>query len=157
MTETDKNNLFQAISADFKIINRKTNLWKMDLCEQILHDIEMLLKNEYLSKVHLIMKDFNNKAIRTNKYEINYNIRINQNDRLGNNDWDNLEGNELIVVLSYTDLWRNLQELDKSEFKNKLKIQWTISNENLDFLHLKKHLSKKYSASNSLILRTDYK
>jgi hypothetical protein len=157
MNKIDKDKLFQSISADFKIIVRKTELWKMEYCEQILHDIELLLSYDFLSKIHLIMKDNNSLAIRCNRYEINYGLSANTDDRAGNNDWDNIDGTSLTVVLSYTDTWRSFEEPNKSDFKKSLKISWANSQEDLLFLHLRENKSKKFNASNAYIQRTDFK
>ncbi len=157
MNKTDKDKLFQSISADFKIIVRKTELWKLEYCEQILQDIELLLSNEYLYKVHLIMKGADGLAIRCNKYDISYNTSFNTDDRAGNNDWDNLGGKMLTVVLSYTDAWKNLQEPNKSVFKQDLIIPWASSQEDLTFSHLQGNKSKVFTTSNSCIQRIDYK
>ncbi len=157
MNKTDKDKLFQSISADFKIIVRKTELWKIEYCEQILHDIELLLSNEYLSKVYLIMKGADGLAIRCNKYDISYSATSSADNRAGNNDWDNLGGKSLTVVLSYTNSWQNLQEPDKSVFKKNLIIPWTNSQENLTFSHLQGNKSKEFVASNACIQRIDYK
>lgn len=157
MNKTDKDKLFQSISADFKIIVRKTELWKLEYCEQILHDIELLLSNEYLSKIYLIMKGADGLAIRCNKYDISYNTSSNTDDRAGSNDWDNLGGKSLTVVLSYTNAWQNFQESDKSIFIKSLIIHWTSSQENLTFSHLQGNKSKVFTAPNSCIQRMDYK
>lgn len=157
MNKIDKDKLFQSVSADFKIIVRKTELWKLEYCEQILHDIELLLSNEYLSKVYLIMKDANGSAIRCNKYDIIYNTSSDGDDRAGSNDWDNLGGKSLTVVLSYTNSWQNLQEPNKFIFKQSLTIPWTSSQEDLTFSHLRGNKSKVFATPNSCIQRMDYK
>lgn len=157
MKNTDKNKLFQSLSADFKIIIRKTELWQIEYCEKILHDIGLLMENDFLAKTHLILKDANGKVIRCNLYEINYNQTSNSDDRPGGNDWDNLGGTHLTVVLGYTNSWRELLEPFRSNFINNLKIGWTTSFEDLTFANLSKSQSKKFSSPNNLIQRIDYK
>lgn len=158
MLKTDKGKLFQAISADFKIIVRKTELWEMEYCEKILHDIEYLLQNDYLSKIHLILKNISGIALRCNKYEVNYNYIITDGDRPGDNDWDDLGGKQLNIVLSYTDKWRNLSIYDKSNIvAPSLKFNWTTSYDDLIFAHLVRNDSKKFASSNLFIQRIDYK
>jgi len=113
MNTSDKTTLFKSISADFKIITRKTKLWDLDYCERILHDVEKYLENDYLSCIYLIMKDVNNLPIRVNKYNINYNKSNDTNERPGNNDWDNLGGTKLLIQISYEDNWQNMLDIDK--------------------------------------------
>lgn len=157
MTKTDKDKLFQTISADFKIIARKTGLWKMEYCGEILHDIGVLLENDFLSNIYLIMKGSDGRSIRCNKYDIKYSKFIDSDDRPGENDWDGLGGIQLTVVLSYTSSWRNLQEPTKSNFIRDLKIRWFANFEDLTFPHLKSNFTKKYSSPNLHIQRTDFK
>ncbi len=157
MKKTEKNKLFQSISADFKIIARKTELWQPPYCEKILHDIGLLLENDCLAKIYLILKGQNGETLRCNLYEINYNQTCNTDDRPGGNDWDNLGGTHLTVVLSYTTLWRNMTEPSKSNFISNLKIGWTTSFENLNFVNLTKSQSKNFSSTSNFIQRIDYK
>lgn len=157
MTPTDKTQLLAFITADIKIIARKTELWDMEYCDKVISDLSVLVSSDYLSVIHIILNNDREEVIRANKYVLEANP-VNQRDLPGGNDWDNLGGTKLIVVLSYTEKWHKLDYSSKNLInRQELKIDWYPSSTNLSFPNLKGVNNKKFSSANYSIKRTDFK
>ncbi|MCC5612567.1 hypothetical protein LC612_39210 [Nostoc sp. CHAB 5834] len=157
MTQSDKDKLFECISADFKIVTRRTELWQMDYCENILHDVGELMERDYLSMVQLIMKNQYGLIIRCNQYTIELANTNTTNDKPGNIDWDGIGGTNLNIILTYTKKWHDLSVQQKTELQNILVIPWYASFEDVSLSSLKISSSKNFSSSKSAVKREDFK
>jgi hypothetical protein len=156
MTETDIKKLYKSIATDFKIITRKTELWSLEYCEKILHDIRMMLSNGFLHKISLILDKPKYTSYKVKQFKIGKTER-DINDRPGGNDWEKGDGERLHVVLSYTSLWNSKTNEEKVSFQQQnLKIGWKSSSINTNFPELQKSVTKKYSTGSHGIDRLDY-
>jgi len=156
MTQTETNKLYKPIATDFKIIVRKTGLMELDYCEKILYDIKVMMANDFLEKVSLILDKPEYTPFRVKQFTISSTSRS-INDRPGNNDWEENEGERLHVVLNYTSLWLSKTNEERDSFqKQNLKIGWVPVSTDTNFPHLSKTLAKRYSTGINGIDRTDY-
>ncbi len=156
MIQSEINKLHKSIATDFKIAARKTELWEIVYCHDILHDIKKLMTFGYLDEVSLIMNSHDNVPIKAKKYKIVH-INRSQDDRPGGVDWEDGEGQSLVVLVSYTQDFQNLSPEQRSFFQaENLKIPWNASNLDHSFPHLTPSLSKVYTSSNSGIDRIDF-
>jgi hypothetical protein len=156
MTQTETNKLYKSIAADFKIIARKTGLMKLDYCEDILHDIKVMLSNDFLDHISLILDKPTYTPIKVKQFKISSTTRE-IDERPGGNDWEEDDGERLHVVLSYSQLWHNTSTEEKAVFqKQYLNIGWVSSSVNTNFPQLQKQLTKKYSTGTKGIDRLDY-
>lgn len=156
MTPAETNKLYKNIAADFKIINRKTGLWTMEYCEEILHDIKVMMQNDYLEKISLILDKPINNPIRVKQFVIGSTQRS-RNDRPGNNDWEEGDGDRLHVVLSYTQLWKSKSAEEQYAFtRTNLKVPWQPVNYDTDFPTLQNTITKYYSTGNNGVDRKDF-
>lgn len=156
MTQTETNKLYKPIATDFKIIARKTGLMDLAYCEKILYDIKVMITNDFLEKISLILDKPIYSPFKVKQFIIGTTSRT-KNDRPGNNDWEENEGERLHVVLSYTQLWLSKTVAEKDYFqKQNLKIGWVSSSIDTNFPHLSKTIAKRYSTGINGIDRTDY-
>jgi len=156
MTQSEINKLHKSIAVDFKIVVRKTELWELSYCYQILHDIKMFMLFNYLETVSIIIHSNNNAPLKAKKYLIDYTSRI-QDDRPGNIDWEDGEGQSLSVVLTHTAEYNRLSMDKKNAFQiDHLKIAWSPTNIDTNFSHLSGALSKIYTATSAGINRVDF-
>jgi hypothetical protein len=157
MTETEINKLYKSIATDFKIITRKTGLWKLEYCEEILYDIKVMLSNGFLDKISLILDNPKYTPCKVKQFKIGATNRE-INERPGGNDWEDGEGERLHVVLSYTSSWKNKTNEEKAQFQKKnLKLNWVSSSIDTDFPGLDKKINRKYSTGTHGIDRIDFK
>ena len=156
MTKSETNKLDKPIATDFKIIARKTGLMELDYCEKILYDIKVMIENDFLEKVSLILDKPKYTPFKVKQFIIGSTERK-INDRPGNNDWEENEGERLHVVLSYTKLWLNKTVEERDSFqKQNLKIGWVSTSIDTNFPHLSKTITKRYSTGINGIDRTDF-
>lgn len=156
MTQSEINKLHKSIATDFKIVARKTELWDILYCHQILHDIKKMMLFRYADTVSLIMNDNNNTPLKVKQYKIGY-ISRTQDDRPGGIDWEDGEGQNLFVVVIYTQEYQNLSVDQKNLFqREQLKLSWTATGVDVTFPHLSKILSKMYTHGGSGVDRVDF-
>ncbi|MDP8204152.1 MAG: hypothetical protein P9L95_06440 [Candidatus Tenebribacter mawsonii] len=156
MTETDIKKLYKAIAADFKIITRKTELWTLDYCEEILYDIRVMLTNGFLDKISLILDKPKYTPFKVKQFKIGTTDRV-VNERPGGNDWEKGDGDRLHVVLNYSSSWESKTNEDKVLFQRQnLKNNWVSTSINTNFTELQKTVTRKYSTGTHGIDRLDF-
>lgn len=156
MTQAETNKLYKPIAADFKIIARKTGLMDLDYCDKILCDIKVMLANDFLEKVSLILDKPKYTPFKVKQFIFGSTTRT-INDRPGNNDWEENEGERLYVILSYTKLWLSKTVEERDSFQQQyLKIGWVSVSIDTNFPQLSKSLAKRYSTGLNGVDRTDY-
>ena len=156
MNQSEINKLYKSVATDFKIVSRKTELWDILYCYQVLHDIKSFLTFSYIETISLILNDSNNTALKVKKYITGYGDRV-RDDRPGNIDWEDGEGHNLVVHLTFSQNYINLNPEDRNKFiQENMKTKWYPSNINYDFPHLLKSLSKMYTYNNGGIDRIDF-
>jgi hypothetical protein len=156
MTDTDIKKLYKSIATDFKIITRKTELWTLDYCEEILYDIKIILSNGFLDKISLILDKPKNTPYKVKQFKIGSTDRA-INERPGGNDWEKGDGVRLHVVLSYTSSWNSKTNDEKVLFQRQnLKNNWVSSSINTNFTELQKMVTRKYSTGTHGIDRLDF-
>ena len=156
MTETEIKKLYKPIATDFKIITRKTELWTLDYCEEILSDIRVMLSNGFLDKISLILDKPKYTPFKVKQFKIGATDRV-IDERPGGNDWEKGDGNRLHVVLSYTSSWNSKTNEEKILFQRQnMKINWVSSSINTNFAELQKTVTRKYSTGTHGIDRLDF-
>ena len=156
MTSSQIHKLHKSIATDFKIATRKTELWKMEYCHIVLHDIKKFMQFGYLRTASLMMKDAADNILKAKKYTIGYSEHE-RNDRPGNIDWEDGEATQLHVLLIYTESFLNLDNDAKIAFRrDNLKGQWFPSANKDDFPHLSQSFAKLYTHGGGGVSREDY-
>lgn len=156
MNPSETQKLYKLIAADFKIVANKTGLWTKENCENHLHDIKIMLENDFLEKISLILDKPVGYPIKAKQYHIGTTSRT-RNDRPGNIDWEEGDGDRLHVVVSYSKIWMSKLELEQFTFKkNNFKINWGPVNIDLNFPHLRGDITKMYSTGENGIDRKDF-
>ncbi len=156
MTQTELNQLYKNIATDFKIVARKTELWDLDYCHDVLHDVKRFMLFNYADTVSLVLHDDMGNSLKAKKYKIGTTTRL-QNDRPGAIDWEDGEGTGLSVVVMHTDYYLDLPTHRKDSFFEDLRLNsWGPSGVDVDFPHLPKQTNKRYTHGNSGVDRIDF-
>lgn len=156
MLPSETNKLYKPIAADFKIITRKTGLWTLEYCEQILHDIKVMLANDFLEKISLILDKPKDNPIKVKQFQIGSSLST-ISDRPGDNDWEEGDGVSLRVILSYTQLWLTKSEEDKLRFQREnFTIGWVPVSLDTNFSSLQNKTTKLYSTGLNSATRIDF-
>lgn len=156
MTQTEIKKLYKSIATDFKIITRKTELWTLEYCDEILFDINVMLSNGFLEKISLILDKPTYYPFKVKQFKIGTTARE-INDRPGGNDWEKGDGERLHVVLNYSTLWNSKTNEEKALFQRQnLKINWMSTTVNTNFPELQSTVTRKYSTGTHGIDRLDF-
>lgn len=158
-TVVDIRKTFEGCEADIRMIARRTGKWSMSYVDQIFHDIIKLAEEEYLKSVDITLLDASEKAIRATKFVVNANGTAITSDRAGANDWIDIPNTRLMVILSYTQKWFNLDEQQKQKFQsdNSFKISWVSTSIDNSFSHLNKSQGQLYASKGFELQKTTYK
>ncbi len=157
MTSSETKKLFKPIAADFKITARKTGLMELDYCEKILHDIKIYIENDFLEKISLILDKPIYTPIKVKQYIIGTTTRT-VNDRAGDIDWEEGDGERLHVTLSFTKLWLDKSVEERRLFQSQyMIIGWQPTNIDTSFPTLNKEISKRFSTGINGIDRFSFK
>ena len=141
------------------MIARRTGKWDTTYVDRLSRDILKLAENKYLSSVTIILKRRNTGyQIRAAKFTVNASGTTNEGDRAGKNyDWPSDEDSYLTVVLSYTSLWHQLTEDQKSRFTENFEFNWTSTSEDLSFKHLSSDDAQLYGSKTYVVQKTNFK
>lgn len=156
MTQSELDKLHKSIATDFKLATRKTELWDIEYCYDVLHDIKKLMLFQYADSISLIMSDALGNPLKAKKYRAGDVTRV-RNDRPGNVDWEDGEGQGLSVVIMHTPQYLGMSYDQQQRFQQEvMRLPWGSSGTDVDFPHLVPQLSKVYTHSNFGIDRTDF-
>ena len=156
MTQSEINKLHKSIATDFKIVTRKTELWTIPYCYSVLHDIKKLMSFMYIDTISIIMHDQASTPIKVKKYKILYTPQ-DKDERPGNIDWEDGEGESLSVVIMHNESYERLSPEERALFqRDNLKIPWGPTYIDTNFPGLTQTLSKKYTHSTGGINRIDF-
>lgn len=155
MSKSSIEKLHKSIAADFKIAARKTQLWEIQYCYDVLHDIKKLMLFGYLKNLSLTMSNVTGHTIKAKRYEFGGTERL-VNDRPGTFDWEEGEGHSLNAILVWSQGYQNLSGQQKLDFhQENLKMPWSDVYIDINFPHLKGSLTKQYTHESSGINRID--
>lgn len=158
-TVLDVRKTFEGCEADIRTIARRTGKWSMGYVDQIFHDILLFAENDYLHSVDIVLiQDTTGEALRASKFVVNTLGSATDSERAGkNNEWTEIEGTHLSVILSYTQKWRSMSQEAKAKFRSDLKISWTASSINNKFPHLVNSGAQLYASKGYELQKTNYK
>ncbi|MBK9420929.1 MAG: hypothetical protein IPN44_07735 [Flavobacteriales bacterium] len=157
-TVLDIRKTFESFEADLRIIARRTNKWSMPYVDDIFHDILALAEEKHLSTVDIVLSAADGAVVKATKFRVNADGSAMSGDRAGGNDWQDLAGTSLSVVLSYSSSWRNLSDAAKVEFRRGkgFKIGWGPSGIDTTYAHLKKASGQLYASTGYELQKENY-
>lgn len=159
-TVLDIRKTFESLDADIRTIVRRTNTWDIAYVDDVLHDVLLLAENEYLATVDVTQLDVSGKPLHAVRYTINSNGTISSGDRAGqNNDWVEVANASLVVILSYTYKWRNMNEAQRQEFTtaNGFKINWVHSSIDTRYPDLTSSQAQTYASNGYELSKRNFK
>lgn len=157
-TVLDIRKTFEAFEADLRIIARRTNKWSMPYVDDVFHDILALAEGKYLSTVDIVLTAADGAVVKATKFRVNAEGSAMTGDRAGGNDWQDLDGTSLTVVLSYTSSWHSLSDAAKVEFRRSkgFKVRWGPSGIDTTYAHLTKANGQLYASTGYELQKENY-
>ena len=151
-TVADVEKVIRSIKADLIMIASSTRAMTEDKARSYAHDIELLAKNEYLSKVDVTLISSQGSEIKALKY-IFQSKNASGVERPGGVMWPYTPSGRVRIILSYTEKYRN--ESEKSS-KLVLENNWVSTTESTTHSTLSNSGGRGYSSNGYGVNRSDY-
>lgn len=121
-TVVDIQKTFGNFEADLRMIARRTSKLTQSEVEDYCHDVLVWAEGRYLNQVDITLTDATGKVLRAARYTVNANGSALTGDRAGGNDWLDIPGSTLRVIIQPNQNWSNLDEAKKQNVHAKLYI-----------------------------------
>lgn len=151
-TVADVEKVVRSIKADLVMIAGSTKAMTEDKARNYAHDIDLLAKNNYLSKVDVTLISSYGSEVRA----IQYNFQTENasgTERPGGVMWPHTPDGRVRIILSYTDKYRNESE---KVSKLPLEITWVSTTESTTHSSLSASGERSYSSNGFGANRSDY-
>jgi hypothetical protein len=157
-TVVDIRKTFESFDADLRMIAHRTATWASEYTSNVVHDIVKLAENHYLDHIEVQQLDANGRALQVSIFRVNAQGSAITGPRAGGNDWVQVSGARLTVVLNYTPAWHALTAEKKAAFctSNGFKIGWVAAT-NTSYDHLTRSAERTYALKGYELTREDYK
>lgn len=159
-TVVDIRKTFEGFSADFRMIAARTEKISQTLVEDILHDILKWAESKYLDYVDItLINQSTNKPVRATRFKVDEHGNAVQSDRAGSNDWQNITGTALMVLVRNSASWEKLTQEQQAKFQadNSFKRPWPNSDIDNSYSHLSKDSAQLYASKGYELKKTNYK
>ena len=130
-TVADIGKVIDCIAADLDMNSQSTGLLTRDEVKSYAADVKALAQNGYLLEANIVLQDSSGEPIRAAKYEVSTDASTLKAHRPGNNLWPRTPSGQLIIVVRYSQKWRNLTDAQRAAFRQTLSTGWTMSNTDL--------------------------
>ncbi|MCZ8021511.1 MAG: hypothetical protein O9302_07035 [Cyclobacteriaceae bacterium] len=158
-TVVDIRKTFEGFSADFRMIAARTEKMSQKDVEGTLHDIMAWAESKYLDYVDITLLDQSNKPIRAVRYTVDEKGKAVQSARAGSNDWPNITGTSLTVIVKNNKAWNALSPEEQSKFKseNGFIRTWGPSNIDNSYSHLSRASAQLYGSNGYELKKDNFK
>jgi hypothetical protein len=143
-TTADVGRVLDCFAADFDGMGQSTGLRSRDDTKAVAADVKLMAQSSYLDEVNIYLKDAAGTIIRAAKYQVNSNAGTLTASRPGNYLWPRTSSGQLCVHVTYTDAWWKLSELQKDNFKSRLRRPWETLNLDTSFPMLIRVFDRNY-------------
>ncbi|HCA5151960.1 TPA: hypothetical protein MW187_003569 [Acinetobacter baumannii] len=151
-TVADVEKVVRSIKADLIMIASSTKAMTEDRAKEFSHDIELLAKNEYLSKVDVTLMSPADSEVKAVKYIFQTDGALGA-ERPGGVLWPYTPNGRIRIILSYTNKYFN--ESEKAS-KLPLEITWVSTTESTNHSSLSASGERGYSSNGYGANRSDY-
>jgi hypothetical protein len=158
-TVVDIRKTFEGFEADLRMIARRTNKWSMDYADQLIHDVLKLAEDRYIKTIHITLLDSSEVVKQAVKFTVNEDGKAQTSERPGSNDWSNIVGTRLQMVLEYQSAWHQLTAEQQTAYmyNNNFKIGWTASSIDTTYRHLSNQSGQLYGSNGYELKKENYK
>lgn len=158
-TVIDIRKAFEGFDADLRMIAKRTGKWSTETVEKYLHDVIKLAEEKYINYVDITLLNNLGSPLRATRYKVNESGNALHSDRPGGNDWSDIPGTRLSIIISLTSRWHALSlEAQKSfQVNNGFKINWVDSSIDTTYPHLRPESNQLYASKGFEVQKTTYK
>lgn len=151
-TAIDVEKVVRSIQADFIMIASSTRAMTIDKAKEYAYDIELLLKNNYLSKVDVTLMSPSEVELTAIQYDFKTE-NATGTSRPGGVMWPNMPNGRVRIVLYHTsNYYQETEKVSKLPFK----ISWVRTNADTSHIGLVASGGRGYSSNGFGTNRSDY-
>lgn len=155
-TLADVKNVFEQVAADFAMIVRTTGLWSTEYAEETISDVMLFAEAGYVSRVDIVMSTSDGVTVRASRYDVSETAASWENATPQGNIWQPVAGARLAIVLTWSPAWSALSDLQRANFRKKLKHAWGPSALDLGYAGLAASTPIRYASSAFGVERRTY-
>lgn len=158
-TVVDIRKTFEGFEADLRMIARRTGKWSSEYVDNVIYDVIRLAESRNLSQVDITLLNTSETPLRAARYTVNESGSAITGSRAGGNDWPDIAGTKLQVILQYTSLWHSLSEEQQQRFYSDkgFKIGWVTSRIDTSYSHLQQEQGQLYASKGYELSKQNFK
>lgn len=158
-TVVDIRKTFEGFDADFRMIAARTGKMTTAEVDEYLNDILAWAEAKHLRHVDITLLNGSDKPVKASRFTIAENGTAVQSARAGGNDWQNIPGTRLTVIVSQKSSWNDLTQEQRDEFKKKhnFKISWGPTQIDTSYSHLAKDRAQLYASNGYELQKENFK
>lgn len=145
-----------SVVADYRIVAEWTGLHHPTFIAQTVTQINALAVEQYLREVHLQLKSAQGVIREAAVYRVSTDASGWSSDRPGDLYWDSYLGDELRVIVFFSDAWRSLAPRDRKAFADIHLSNWETSDFDGDYGVMSSSADRRYASRAYGVQRTRY-
>jgi hypothetical protein len=144
-TVVDIRKTFGNFQADLSMIARRTGKMTPEKVDKICHDVLVMAEGRYLHCVDITLVGAQGTPIQASRYTVNSDGNALTGDRPGNNDWPDIAGSELTVLVHHNDTWLLLDAYKKQAVREQQFLSWGGTTLDTSYSHLQQATAQGYA------------
>lgn len=156
-TVADVRKVIDCFAADYDMVAQSTGLETTQRVTDTIHDVQLLAAHGYLDRADIVLADSAGRIVQAAKYVVSTDASLWTLQQPGNSLWPRTPGGSLSIVVSYTQKWHNLGQVDQQSFRQQLNLGWTPSKINLSYPGLSGQFDRRYASNAFGVERTSYR
>lgn len=145
-TVVDIQKTFGNFEADLRMIARRTGKLTQTEVEDYCHDVLVWAEGRYLDRVDITLTDAVGKVLQAARYTVNADGSAMSGDRAGGNDWQDIAGSSLSVIIRQNSNWSGLDAVKKQAVRGKLNVNWGATDIDTSYTHLQRSAAQGYAS-----------
>lgn len=156
-TVVDIQKTFGNFEADLRMIARRTGKLTQEKAEQYCHDVLIMAEGRYLSRVDITLLDAYGTVLQAAKYTVNAEGSAMTGDRAGGNDWQDIAGSSLTVIIHHNTTWSSLEEARKQAVYARQQLPWNSTTIDTSYQHLQRSAAQGYASKGYELNKENFK
>lgn len=148
---------FGNFQADLLMIARRTGKMTSEIVDKICHDVLVMAEGRYLHCVDITLVGIQGTAIQASRYTVNADGSALTGDRPGGNDWPDIAGSELTVVVHHNDSWGRLDAYQKQAVQLQQLLPWGGTTLDTSYSHLQQATAQGYANKGYELNKVNFK
>jgi hypothetical protein len=156
-TVVDIRKTFGNFQADLSMIARRTGKMPPEKVDKICHDVLVMAEGRYLRCVDITLVGPLGTVIQASRYTVNADGNALTGDRPGSNDWPDIAGSNLTVIVHHSDNWRLLEAHQKQAVQQQQLLSWSSTMLDTSYSHLQQSTAQGYASKGYELNKVNFK